>query len=81
MQPESDQEVIMGLAPFFHSMGFMVMMLNLLGGKKFIIQGRFHPRKFLENIAKYKVPFFKYGKPLYSLVDLETQYEKYDLLF
>lgn len=55
LQQESDQDVVMGLAPFFHSMGFMVMMLNLLGGKKFIIQGKFHPRRFLENIVKYKV--------------------------
>ncbi|KAJ8976963.1 hypothetical protein NQ317_010160 [Molorchus minor] len=38
-------EALIGLVPFFHSFGFMMMFLNLLGGKKIVVMSRFNSKE------------------------------------
>lgn len=53
------EDIVIGLVPFFHSMGFMVMFLNLLRGRKMVVIAKFKPKQFLETLEKYKVSLSK----------------------
>lgn len=55
IETEDTSDAILGLAPFFHSMGFMLMFLNLLRGKKMVVMSRFRPKAFLDAVVKYQV--------------------------
>lgn len=55
IENDDPSDAIMGLAPFFHSLGFMLMFLNLLRGKKMVVFSRFKTKIFLDSILKYKV--------------------------
>lgn len=46
---------MMGLTPFFHSFGFMLMFLNIIRGKRMVVIRKFHLKIFLESIVKYQV--------------------------
>lgn len=48
-------DAMIGLVPFFHSFGFMLMLLNILRGKTMIVLGRFRPKPFLDTLVKYRV--------------------------
>lgn len=52
---EDTTDVSVGIVPFFHSMGLMVMTLSLLGGRTMIIIKKFNLRQFLQIIQDYKV--------------------------
>lgn len=55
VESEDPLDAMMGLVPFFHSFGFMLMFLNVLRGKTMIVLSKFHTKVFLEAIVKYKV--------------------------
>lgn len=55
VENDDPSDAMMGLIPFFHSFGFMLMFLNLLRGKKMVVLGKFKPKTFLESIEKFKV--------------------------
>lgn len=44
-----------GVCPFFHGMGFFLMLLSMVGGLTLVVYSKFEPRGFLESIQKYKV--------------------------
>lgn len=54
IENDDPSDAIMGLAPFFHSLGFMLMFLNILRGKKMVVFSKFKTKTFLDAIIKYK---------------------------
>lgn len=52
---DDPSDAMMGLIPFFHSFGFMLMFLNILRGKKMVVLNKFKPKIFLDAIVKHKV--------------------------
>lgn len=54
IEDETD-EVSVGLVPFFHSMGFMIMILSLIGGRKLVVVRRFNMKQLLQSIQDHKV--------------------------
>lgn len=55
LENEDPSDAMMGLVPFFHSFGFMLMFLNIMRGKTMIVIKKFSPKVFLDAIVKYKV--------------------------
>lgn len=55
VENDDPSDAMMGLIPFFHSFGFMLMFLNILRGKTMVVLSKFKPVVFLEAIVKYKV--------------------------
>lgn len=55
VENDDPADAMMGLIPFFHSFGFMLMFLNILRGKTMVVLSKFKPVIFLETIVKYKV--------------------------
>ncbi|KAJ8917191.1 hypothetical protein NQ315_012683 [Exocentrus adspersus] len=52
---EDPSDAIIGLTPFFHSFGFMLLFLNTLRGKKMVVISKFKPKLFLDVLVKYKI--------------------------
>ncbi|KAI4457775.1 long-chain-fatty-acid--coa ligase [Holotrichia oblita] len=52
---DSRKRVTLGLTPFFHSMGFMSMFVNMLAGNTIIVMRKFNSKTFLSILEKYKV--------------------------
>lgn len=52
---DDPSDAMMGLIPFFHSFGFMLMFLNILRGKMMIVLSKFRVKVFLDAIVNYKV--------------------------
>lgn len=55
VENDDPSDAMMGLIPFFHSFGFMLMFLNIMRGKTMVVLSKFKPVIFLEAIVKYKV--------------------------
>ncbi|XP_023030474.2 luciferin 4-monooxygenase [Leptinotarsa decemlineata] len=70
---------MMGLIPFFHSFGFMLMFLNLLRGKTMVVLSRFKPKIFLEAIVKYKVTRLIVPPPVLLFLLKGKMVKNYDL--
>lgn len=56
MHEEMLDRVSVGLTPFFHSFGYMQLIMGLFGGAKVIVFKKFNAKLFLEAIVKYEVP-------------------------
>ncbi|KAG5882798.1 hypothetical protein JTB14_035628 [Gonioctena quinquepunctata] len=70
---------MMGLIPFFHSFGFMLMFLNLLRGKMMVVLGKFRPKLFLEAIQKFKVTRLIVPPPVLVFLLKSPMVQNYDL--
>lgn len=57
VENDDPSDAMMGLIPFFHSFGFMLMFLNIMRGKTMVVLSRFKPKIFLEAIVKHKVSY------------------------
>jgi len=56
MKFRKGEEVLMGLLPFYHIYGLMVLQFSpLTQGAKLIIHPRFDPEPFLKSIQEFKV--------------------------
>lgn len=55
IENDDPSDAMMGLIPFFHSFGFMLMFLNIMRGKTMVVLSKFIPKIFLEAVVKYKV--------------------------
>lgn len=54
---ESDDmnDAMIGLNPFFHSMGFMLIIMNLIRGKTMLVIRKYSLQLLLDTIVRYKV--------------------------
>lgn len=55
VESEDPNDAMIGLVPFFHSFGFMLMFLNIVRGKTMIVIRKFSAKLFLDSIVKYRV--------------------------
>lgn len=76
---DDPSDAMMGLIPFFHSFGFMLMFLNLLRGKKMVVLGKFKPKIFLDAIVKYKVTRLIVPPPVLLFLLKSPMVQHYDL--
>ncbi|CAH2001725.1 unnamed protein product [Acanthoscelides obtectus] len=78
---ESDDPIdaLMGLVPFFHSFGFMLMFLNILRGKILVVLSKFKPKIFLESIVKYKISRLIVPPPVLIFLLKHPMAKQYDL--
>lgn len=63
--------ISIGITPFFHSFGYMQLILKIFGGKTSVVMRKFGPKTFLDAIVKYKVNiilYFHYKRKQYSNV-------------
>lgn len=76
---EDPRDAMIGLMPFFHAFGFMLMFLNLVRGKTIIILDKFKPKVFLNAIVKYKVTRMILPPPLLLFLLKNPLVKNYDL--
>lgn len=70
--------VTFGLTPFFHSMGFMTMYMNCLGGNLIIVIKKFKAKLFLEAIEKFKVTTLIVPPPVLLVLTKHPLAKNYD---
>ncbi|XP_066245232.1 luciferin 4-monooxygenase-like [Euwallacea similis] len=76
---EDPSDAMMGLTPFFHSFGFMVMFLNIIRGKKLVVIRKFNIKLFLDAIVKYKIRRLMVPPPVLIILLKNPLVRKYDL--
>lgn len=79
IENDDPSDAMMGLAPFFHSMGFMLMFLNILRGKKMVVLSRFKTKIFLDAIVKYKISRLVVPPPVMLVLLKHPLTKQYDL--
>lgn len=76
----SDRDVIMGVLPFFHIYGMVVIMnLSLARGATVVTIPRFDPQMFLELIQKHKITRINLVPPILLLLAKHPIVDQYDL--
>lgn len=68
-----------GVIPFFHSFGFMVMLTHLIRGSATIVMNKFVPRIFLGLVEKYQVKRIIAPPPLLLYLLKNPLVKEYDL--
>lgn len=76
---DDPSDAMMGLVPFFHSFGFMLMFLNILRGKKMIVLSKFKSKVFLETIVKHKLSRLIVPPPVLLFLLKNPLVKNYDL--
>ncbi|CAG9818024.1 unnamed protein product [Phaedon cochleariae] len=76
---DDPSDAMMGLIPFFHSFGFMLMFLNLLRGKTMVVLGKFKPKIFLDAVVNYKVARLIVPPPVLLFLLKSPMVKNYDL--
>ncbi|XP_066145107.1 luciferin 4-monooxygenase-like isoform X2 [Euwallacea fornicatus] len=76
---EDPSDATVGLNPFFHSFGFMVMFLNLIRGKKLVVLRKFNIKLFLDAIVDYKIRRLMVPPPVLIVLLKHPLVRKYDL--
>ena len=57
---EADKDCLIGLLPFYHIYGMVVVQFNcLVQGAKMVVVPKFEPEKFLHAIQEHKVKLFE----------------------
>ncbi|XP_030755680.1 luciferin 4-monooxygenase [Sitophilus oryzae] len=79
VENDDPSDAIIGLTPFFHSFGFMLMFLNIIRGKKMAVIGKFKLKVFLDTIVKYKVRRVIVPPPVLLIMLKHPLTNKYDL--
>ena len=73
-------DVIMGVLPFFHIYGMVVIMnMSLAAGATIISMSRFDPGEFLTNIQKYKVTHANVVPPILVFLAKHPVVDKFDV--
>lgn len=82
---ESSLDILDGttvaLIPFFHSFGYMQMMLNLLAGRKTVVFRKFIPKLFLDVLVKHQIGALMVPSPVAVFLDKHPLVKNYDLSF
>ncbi|XP_053671483.1 uncharacterized protein LOC128721693 [Anopheles nili] len=73
------EQIALGLLPFFHVYGYMVLMHSLLNGRQLVALPRFEPTLFLATVQKYRVTVASLAPPLMVFLAKHPLVEKYDL--
>ncbi|KAJ8970912.1 hypothetical protein NQ314_000962 [Rhamnusium bicolor] len=81
VESDDPNDSIMGLVPFFHSFGFMLMFLNILRGKKMIVLNKFRPKLFLDALVNNKVIRLIVPPPILIFLIKHPLVKQYDLSF
>ncbi|XP_055587002.1 uncharacterized protein LOC129739546 [Uranotaenia lowii] len=77
--PLSPDDCALGLMPFFHVYGFIVLLGGLTNGRKIVSLPKFEPDLFLSTIEKYKVASASLVPPLMVFLAKHPLVDKYDL--
>ena len=76
----SPEDTILGLLPFFHIYGMVIVMFSgLYQGAKIAILPKFEPESFLSSIQKYRVTMTHLVPPAILFLSKHPLVEKYDL--
>uniref|UniRef100_A0A182TA88 Luciferin 4-monooxygenase n=1 Tax=Anopheles maculatus TaxID=74869 RepID=A0A182TA88_9DIPT len=73
------EQIGLGLLPFFHVYGYMVLMHSLLNKRLLVALPRFEPTLFLSTIQKYRVTVASLAPPLMVFLAKHPLVDKYDL--
>lgn len=74
------EDVVLGIAPFFHTMGLtMVLGLSLIRGSALVTMPRFDLADFLGFIQKYQVTFTTVAPPIVLAMAKHPLVDRYDL--
>ncbi|KAL1510017.1 hypothetical protein ABEB36_004675 [Hypothenemus hampei] len=76
---DDPSDAIMGLTPFFHSFGFMLMFVNIVRGKKMVVIRKFQTKLFLDAIVRYKVRRLIVPPPVLLVLIKSPLTKNYDL--
>ena len=61
MKLKADEDVLLGLLPFYHIYGLVIVQFGSISqGTKLVTLPKFDPITFLDSIQKHKVPAGKY---------------------
>ena len=61
MKLKADEDVLLGLLPFYHIYGLVIVQFGSISqGTKLVTLPKFDPLTFLDSIQKHKVPVGKY---------------------
>lgn len=74
-----NNDVILGLIPFFHGYGYGVMILSIILKIKLVVMSMFQEQLFLESIQKHKVSILFLVPPLMVFLAKHPLVSKYDL--
>ncbi|KAG7168533.1 4-coumarate--CoA ligase-like 7-like [Homarus americanus] len=75
----SDEEVILGLLPFFHVFGASMVLATLVHGITMVVLPRFIPDIFLNTVQNYKVTYVPLVPPLATFLAKQDIVLQYDL--
>ncbi|HRQ39927.1 MAG TPA: 4-coumarate--CoA ligase family protein [Chloroflexota bacterium] len=74
------EDVVLGIAPFFHTMGLtMVLGLSLIRGSALVTMPRFDLAQFLELIQQYRVTYTTVAPPIVLALAKHPLVDQYDL--
>lgn len=76
---EDPSDAMIGLTPFFHSFGFMLMFLNILRGKKMVVIRKFNVKLLLDSVVKYKITRLIVPPPVLLVLLKNPIVKEYDL--
>jgi len=78
--PYAEGERVLGLAPFFHSMGLIVVLLHALAsGATVVVMPRFDPEAMLTAIEKHRVSQVLIPPPVLQLLARHPLVDRFDL--
>ncbi|KAG7384493.1 hypothetical protein PHYPSEUDO_002545 [Phytophthora pseudosyringae] len=76
---EPEGENFLGLVPFFHIYGMMLIHLSILQGKSIVVLPRFMPDTFLEALSTYKIRTAHIAPPAVLFLAHHPLVEEFDL--
>lgn len=77
---EQDQEIVLGVLPFFHVYGMTtVMNLSIMFGAKMVLLPKFEATEVLKSIQKHKPTLFPGAPTIYIALINHPEIDKYDL--
>ncbi|KAF7268251.1 hypothetical protein GWI33_018613 [Rhynchophorus ferrugineus] len=78
---EDSNDAMIGLNPFFHSFGFMLMIMNLVRGKTMLVIRKYSLKLLLDTLVKYKIRRVIVSPPVLLQMLKNPLTSKYDLSF
>ncbi|XP_058128725.1 uncharacterized protein LOC131289977 [Anopheles ziemanni] len=73
------EQICLGLLPYFHVYGYMVLLHSLLNKRQLVSLPKFEPTLFLSSIEKYRVTIASLAPPLMVFLAKSPLVDKYDL--
>lgn len=81
LENDDPEDALIGIVPFFHSFGFMLLFMNILRGKTMICMDKFSPLQFLDVLVRYKISRIFVPPPILLFLLKHPAVSKYDLSF